>query len=75
MLLWVRTRDQPTKGLGRAGARLVRGGRKVHAALEHAAVPPAELLAVGLLGVLEARHRALREEEAKHACRKSRARF
>lgn len=58
-----------------ASAHLVGRGRQVDAALEHAAVPPPELLAVRLLGVLEARDGPLREEEAEHAWRGQPARI
>ncbi len=53
---------------GEAG--LVLRGRQVHAVLQHAAVPPRKLLAVGARRrVLEAVDRAaLREEEAEHGC-------
>mmetsp|Transcript_508 Transcript_508/g.1557 ORF Transcript_508/g.1557 Transcript_508/m.1557 type:complete len:443 (+) Transcript_508:800-2128(+) len=48
-------------------ARLVLGRREVDAALEHAPVPPRELVRVGLSRVGKVLHGALAEEKAKHA--------
>jgi hypothetical protein len=52
-------------------AGLVLRGRQVHAVLQHAAVPPRELLAVSTRHrVLETGHwAALRKEEAEHGCK------
>merc|ERR1740138_766434 len=48
-------------------AGLVLRGGEVHAALEHASVPPRKLVGVGLGCVREALDRALGEEESEHA--------